>query len=323
MVRKAPSFYIKENAAIRKFIDTPSFRMFFLEEFSRNFAFLEYFKRTDYMFVQLAWHAPPSSFNQNMSIAQSFENIDPQRVIFLANTEWEAGNARQAGFKAIYCNHNAWIDERVFKLGRPLEEKIYDLVLNTRPEGWKRPFLARKVKPLALIKGYNFRPNDYFELKSLEPAYINEARLQPADVVDILGRAFCGGSFSEEEGACYSSSEMLLTGLPVISTKSRGGRDVWYTPDNSVIVEPDEEAVRVAAADMKQKLLDGVIAPVAIRQAHIDLASEFRQRFLETVHQIVQENGEDPGLPQFSGSALFGHKMVNYVPAKDVAAIFA
>ena len=65
-----------------------------------------------------------------------------------------------------------------------------------------------------------------------------------------------GGVFSEEEGACWASSEYLLCGLPVVSTHSRGGRDVWYSGHNSLIVEPTQARARRVCCMVAGKLLE-------------------------------------------------------------------
>mgnify|MGYP006234474903 CR=1 FL=1 len=48
---------------------------------------------------------------------------------------------------------------------------------------------------------------------------------------------------SSAEGAMYSSVEYLLCGLPIVSTKSTGGRDVFFTNENCIIAEDTPESV--------------------------------------------------------------------------------
>ena len=47
---------------------------------------------------------------------------------------------------------------------------------------------------------------------------------------------------SSQEGAMYSSVEYLLCGLPIVSTKSTGGHDVFFTDTNCIIAE---DSIRV------------------------------------------------------------------------------
>ena len=88
---------------------------------------------------------------------------------------------------------------------------------------------------------------------------------------------------SEFEGACYSSSEYLLCGIPVVSTFSFGGRDIWYNSYNSIICNPTPEAV----SDAVKKLSSYNRDPHRIRQMHINLAKTFRANFINMLRQIL------------------------------------
>ncbi|WP_092048398.1 glycosyltransferase [Planctomicrobium piriforme] len=55
-----------------------------------------------------------------------------------------------------------------------------------------------------------------------------------------------GVILSEQEGGCGASTEYLLAGLPVVSTSSTGGRDLFYDSGNSIICEPTVDGVRSA-----------------------------------------------------------------------------
>lgn len=74
------------------------------------------------------------------------------------------------------------------------------MILITRPEQWKRPYLASECKDLAIVKGHLFRPAEYYELTSLNPSFINLSRLAPEDVATVISRSWVGGCFSSEEG---------------------------------------------------------------------------------------------------------------------------
>ncbi|KAL4440414.1 hypothetical protein ABPG75_003415 [Micractinium tetrahymenae] len=69
------------------------------------------------------------------------------------------------------------------------------------------------------------------------------AYLSPAEVYAALNHSEVGALLSALEGPCWASTECLLCGLPVVSTRCSGGREVWYSQDNSIIVEPTPEAV--------------------------------------------------------------------------------
>lgn len=71
-------------------------------------------------------------------------------------------------------------------------------------------------------------------------------------------------------------SEYLVCGIPVVSTKSLGGRDVWYGEYNSIICEDNEESVRASAEFFKNNPRNGAL----IRKNHIDLAKKQRSIFI-------------------------------------------
>ena len=50
------------------------------------------------------------------------------------------------------------------------------------------------------------------------------------EVNNFLNQCKVGIILSEVEGANYASIQYLLAGLPVVSTKSKGGRDVFFDP---------------------------------------------------------------------------------------------
>lgn len=238
------------------------------------------------------------------------------RFIILCNAPEEAHYAKLAGFKnSILCNHNAFLDPIIYAYDASSSEddRIYNLVLNCRPEKWKRPFFASNVQNLAIIKGHNFRPHEYFDLAELRPEFLSSQRLSPAGVVRILNQSRTGGIFSAVEGGCYSSSEYLLCGLPVVSSPSKGGRDVWYNSDNAVIVG-DPLDVPAAVEELAQRCRRDLDLRASIRQRHIDLASEMRGRMISLVEDIAN---------QFGRSLIFGpifaakycNKVTQYKPA--------
>ena len=161
------------------------------------------------------------------------------------------------------------------------------MVMNSRPErNFKRPYLARAVPSLAYIKGYNFRKNDLYDYSELQTTFVNEQRIPKEQVMQIYNESYCGGIFSAEEGACYSSSEYLLCGLPVVSTDGRGGRDTWFDAENSIIVEPDEIAVKTAVETWINRINAGTVNPMAIREKHILLQEKMRKNFNDKVQEL-------------------------------------
>jgi hypothetical protein len=261
-----------------------------LEGLEHNWDILQLLRPHMHLFVQIPcmfgkWNFEFSRntiFTRNPSFPLKNIYLEcPNLDVFLFCHEYE--------FNGVLINHNCWLDYDAMKYA-PTEKK-YDMVMNCRPENIKRPWLAKQVPDLAYIKGINFKKDDLYDYKQLPFKYMNETRISPAEVNRIYNESYCGGIFSEAEGACYSSSEYLLSGLPVISTVSAGGRDTWYTPHNSIIVDATEEAVAAAVVLAKQKLADGSFNPEKIRAEHIAESERMRSVFNDTIQSLFTKYG--------------------------------
>ena len=256
-----------------------------LEGLDHSWDLLPLLTNNMYVFVQI-----PCMFGKwNFEMARNaIFTTNPSYPI--QNIYWECPNidillfCREYGFNAELINNNCWLDYTHFKIEST--EKIYDMVMNSRPEKKKRPWLAKQVPNLAFIKGRLYDVADSYDYSELPCKFINESRIPLDQVNTINNESVCGGIFSEVEGACYSSSEYLLAGLPVISTVSAGGRDTWYTSNNSIIVDATEEAVATGVALAKQKLSDGSFHPQRIRLEHIVESERMRSRFNSIVQKL-------------------------------------
>ena len=216
----------------------------------------------------------------------SHGRFSPKNLVCMANTHEEVKAARDLGM--IYSdliNHNCWLDYNLYKCqNRPT--RTYDLVCNARPEKWKRVHLAKDIEKLAIIQGNLNRKHQYVDYKLMNPAYLNDKRIPPAEVVSIINQSEAGGIFSQVEGACYSSSEYLLCGIPVISTPSKGGRDIFYNSDNSIIVNPDSRDVVAAVTSLISRRKNAHYSPHDIRNQHIEISNSMRRTFKHIIARI-------------------------------------
>lgn len=93
---------------------------------------------------------------------------------------------------------------------------------------------------------------------------------------------------SRNEGACYTSSEYLLCGIPVVSTEpspndTLGGRQAWYDDENHIYCRPDADAVRDAVEETAARKVD----PHSIRANHINKMEEYRAVFRDEVFSPI------------------------------------
>jgi len=285
-ISKFKPSYVWPNPAFhfRHYFNDEKCRIFLIENIAHNWNWLSRycvkFKKNDYFIVQLGWY-----FDEHLvsECSKIFNILDLKRERFYfmfpdfaAKTLFE-----YYGFKGEIINHNCFLDEKLFHVDTS-KKKIYEAIYTARRAPFKRHYLASDVKGLALIAG----DNSAASIDEL-PAhiYLNERHLNSNEVIDKLHQSKVGLILSEFEGACYSSSEYLLCGLPVVSTRSHGGRDIWYNSYNSIVCDPTPESVSEAVLFMCSLNRD----PHRIRQMHIDLANVFRNNFLNILKCIFSE----------------------------------
>lgn len=285
---QAPNWIYPGHVLITKLASSSSGRLFFLENLEHNYLALNRFKFGDQLLVLIGTYFDQWNFEfAKKCVVYQNPAFDLKSIYWLANTPAQAKMAIDVGFNAIEFNQNSFIDEYLFQIQEEL--KLYNLVINARPEQVKRPWLAMKVPHIAAIKGKLFSPNYFWDLGQLHPEYLNPERIPLNEVVTILNQSYVGGIFSEKEGACFASSEYLLCGLPVVSTICSGGREIWYDSYNSIIVEPDEYLVAQAVELLVEKVKAKQIDPFQIREHHIQIAQTQRERLHSLLNKLIDK----------------------------------
>lgn len=270
--------YVWPNPAFpfRLYFDSAKIRIFIIENIFHNYNWLKGYssgiRDTDYFFVILGWHH--SEWHAQHSL-QCIEDcgLSTERFIILCNSHADYAIFADYGFKCHVVNQNCFLDYNLFKPNLSVA-KEYDAVYVARLTPFKRHELASEVKNLALVSG-DLHGGDS---GAIIPPHIfrNSAQLTPAEVQDVICKSRTGLILSEVEGACFASSEYLLCGIPVVSTFSHGGRDVWYNDYNSIQCNSTSKAV----SDAVKKLVDKPLSPVKIRNQHIHLSNHFRREFV-------------------------------------------
>ncbi len=112
----------------------------------------------------------------------------------------------------------------------------------------------------------------------------------------------------------YASTQYLLCGLPVVSTRSEGGRDVFFDPAYVRIVDDDPEAVRAAV----HELIALRISPEEIRDRTLARIREHRERLFELIEGCYAESGVSRDV-RAEWDRVFFNKMKAYHDLRDVA----
>ena len=259
-------------------------RVFILENISHNYKWLKRYqdriRPTDFFFVTLGWHLSKHLASQGYAILDQL-NLHIENFFILYNSPEEKSNGEEAGLHGDVINHNAWIEAGVFT---PLDvPKKYKALYVARPTDFKRHYLAEDIKGLALAAGgFNHR-NRRAEL----PCAKNDPFkfLPKRELCRLMNESYCGLCLSREEGACYSSSEYLLSGIPVVSTKSKGGRDIWYNEYNSILCEDTPTAVAQAVEDCCSREWDSKL----IRSLHLAQSHYYEKKLIAHLQRVVDK----------------------------------
>ncbi len=221
------------------------------------------------------------------------------RFIFLCNSTGEFELFKEYGLDAYLINHNCFLDERIFTV-EPDAEKVYDAVYDARIARVKRHHLASEVESLAFIT-YLFYPGlrepyvhdvirGFDKAHWFNKPYERDYRvLAPREVAGALNKCRVGLCLSCEEGGMYASTQYMLCGLPVVSTRSRGGRDEFFDSRYVKIVDDSPEAVKAGVLEMiGRNIPAGLVREETIRKITVH-----RERFISLVQRIYGEQGID------------------------------
>lgn len=240
-------------------------------------------------------------------------------VSFLANTQKEYKYLRMFGIPAVYCNQNCFVDERIFTIEN--KERRYAAIYNAVLLPFKRQVLCSKLRNIAFVT-YNFANHAYkafLDSNLSEVSWLNYGSdgsprfLDDAELASAYNVAKVGLALSSIEGAMYASNEYLFCGLPVVSVKSLGGRDVFYNKKNSVIVESTPDGVKAGVEELIAKQYD----PEAIRNDVLNQVQPHRERFINHINSIMRSFGKTYDLKEFWES-WFVHKLRHHLTVDEM-----
>ncbi len=221
-------------------------------------------------------------------------------LVFMCNTAAEAEHLRRGGLTAHLLNKNFTVSDTIF---RPLPDaKIeFDAIYNARLDPRKRHALAARIERVALVSYVSGPETPQAQRDMLAgllarrraPTLINPTedglpvRLPAKEVNAALNRAAVGLCLSAKEGSNYASVEYMLAGLPVVSTPSRGGREIFFDHEYCTICDPNPAAVREAVKEMQARN----IPRDHIRARTLAKIEPERRRFLSLIDDLSERLG--------------------------------
>jgi hypothetical protein len=222
-----------------------------------------------------------------------FPNLE---LIHLGNTRAHCELLSSAGSRAIHCNHNCFVDEAIYRPD-PARVKRFDAVYDARLSEFKRHHLAKETRSLALL--YYLNPDEdlaYVARVKRELAHAHffnhdaagsYRTLNSAEVTQALNACRVGLCLSAQEGAMYASAQYLLSGLPVVTTPSQGGRDEFFDPAYVRTAAPEPAAIASAV----EELVASDLRPEPIREATLARIQSHRDRFIALVQGLYDRSG--------------------------------
>lgn len=241
--------------------------------------------------------------------AREHKRAHPEHTILhIASNEAEQQALAQEGMDSFIVNANCFINEEDFVPLPDASQPLYDAVYNARLHPIKRHELAADLPSLALT---------YFKLvveetvQEFHAAYARCRQLLPeAEFINTLTPAGCeflhppqlnaiynqskvGLCLSAIEGPMRVSMEYMLAGLPVVSTKSLGGRDYFFDHDFCLIVDDNPRAVREGT----DALISRNIPRSYVRERTLKRVEQERLRFKALVCRLIEDKSRADWLP--------------------------
>ena len=261
-------------------------------DFLRNApAFLAYFDnsraKSIRVFLQFGWEheTEKNSVPFAAQVKDMMSKCDRLSITVLANSENEVRVLSSLGLHAVFCNHNAFVDESRYPI-LPAK-KTYDAIYIARITPFKRHFLAEKIPSIRLVGAFASREDEKPYAHDIISNRLKHAdwtsHLRGSQIPGEIAKAHCGLCLSAAEGAMFSSIEYLLCGVPIVNTPNLGGRDAMF-PDFAVKTVPDTpEAVAEAVREFVQK------APPSeeIRAATLEKMNAHREVFRRLLNEAM------------------------------------
>lgn len=258
-----------------------------------------------YVIFQFGYYKNAENAEQIKDEITKIQSLNPKiRYIFLNNTIEENSYFKQVGLETYYINQNAFLDENRYRIYSRIK-KEYKAVYLARMTPAKRHQLVAAIPDLLLIGSYFEFEKDHVDMVLSKITYRKWITKIPHFMVSrYLNKAKVALALSDVEGAMFVSTEYFLSGLPQVSTKSVGGRDVFFADYDTIIVDDDPQAVADGVEEMIKRNPD----PFKIRNRVIGVMEEHRSKFRKLLGEIMSDEGVTVDILK-EWENIFYHKM--------------
>ncbi len=244
-------------------------------------------KEPVYCLVHLPWHYAVWNRMLRKKLLFGWLRLKGIKPLLITNSPEEDLYRRRCGIDGFRCISYVYTDEKKYSTGDGIVKK-YDAVYAAQLRNFKRIGLAAGLESLYVLTYTPGRSDN--DLPAFCPAVrhasYNRQWLNHEEKLRIYHQSRVGLCLSAEEGPMLASLEYQLAGLPVVSTRSRGGRDTWYHPESCLIVEATPAAVKAGVRQIISRSPD----PGQIRQRVVEKLAQDRQHYAEQITAYVRKD---------------------------------
>ncbi len=270
-------------------------------------------KGDTYVLIHLPWHH--GNLQKMLRKKIMFAGLKRQGLIplILTNSKAEESMRKFFAVPGFQCLSYIYTDEKDY--GILNIEKKYDAVYAAQLMPFKRIELARELDKIFVL---TYTPgagktaeNDLPAFcPSMKHADFNKTWVDHVGKNRLFNQSRVGLCLSKEEGPMLASLEYMLSGLPVVSTRSKGGREEYYDPEYTMIVDDTASAVRKGVEELIARQID----PQYIRQKTIDKLNRDRERYVDFICDYVRKHSHVNIDPVAMKVKLFDKPKSNFVP---------
>jgi hypothetical protein len=209
---------------------------------------------------------------------------------FMVNTKIEDRWRIEHNVRGAYFSQNAFVNENIFAPTKAT--RLYDAIHIAGMYDVKRHELAQKIELLYVVT-YNGKDLHTYR-PELSHAQFNKTYLSHTRIAGLINSSGVGLCLSAIEGAMFASMEYLMCGTPVVTTPSKGGRDEFFNPKNSICVEPDPDAVKSGVNVWNNNSPD----PHMIRSGVLRQVTCIRSGFTRYIARMINDKAGKDVLPE-------------------------
>lgn len=258
--------------------------------------------KADIILEHVSWNLSAVAVQTIKDRYKKWKGVSERMLI--VNTADEALHLEQIGVPGFQCSHDIYLPDYDFIPNDASSE--YDALYTARLAPFKRHYLLRKLLNVRILTGGMgaiktvddemecVDPSNKIYHDFLRGKSVCFERLDTSEVCAEINRSCCCLALSAEEGQMSASSEYLLCGKPVVSTRSIGGRDIFYDKDNSVIINDNEDDVAKAVQFWIENPPDGQL----IRRNYLKQLNAFRYDYCRKISQMQHDAGGHPERPE-------------------------